>query len=494
MFVIERVRAAAEIREQSEMNTVVNTLAAAGHRPVLRSMVTAATHVAALHESSLGVDILASRDPRYRALQQQADAPIGDLLFTGTEGFADRCYFVQPFNATLFVFEIRHHSIATGLPDFCTAVEQAIRSRLDGRRVRGMNFTWNPIKERIKPRPAGSSRFLNTELKTKNPDYSSEELRAARLLVGSDARNFVLQLAKIGKVRETDAKLPTALIEQLQAEHLLSKEYLVLCKKDSHTLCQVANADDLKEIVSGKFVCTTCGRKFSDETVLEIFAQTPFGKQLVSSSRWMTIWITDLLIQAGLSKETIAWSATSGDDEIDIMTDELGLRIFFELKDREFGLGDAYPFSYRMDRYGGDVGVVVSTDKIAEKAYKFFREQQSKSTASIETLAAERVEKGLRELIDKYSRVGVQRTLASLSEPLGINIVPVEGGGESGACLARRDSFWRCNSATCAFRWAMELCSCSRVCLIADRATQIPQPNAARRNTPIGNQSGMGRV
>ncbi|MGA9932429.1 MAG: hypothetical protein WCF61_09270 [Terriglobales bacterium] len=62
MFVIERVRAAAEIREQSEMNTVVNTLAAAGHRPVLRSMVTAATHVAALHESSLGVDILASRD------------------------------------------------------------------------------------------------------------------------------------------------------------------------------------------------------------------------------------------------------------------------------------------------------------------------------------------------------------------------------------------------------------------------------------------------
>ena len=425
MFLIERVRADAEIREQNEIDTVVNVLAAAGYKPVLRSMVTAATQAATLHDRALGVDILVSKDSRYRALVHQSTAPIGDLLFPIKEGLVDCCYFVQPFNGLLFVFEIRHHSVRTSLHDFCVAVEQAIRSRLDGRRVRGMNFTWHPINERVIPRPPNSARLPNTELKTKNPDYSTDELRAARLLVGSDARNFILQLAKIGKVRETDAKLPAALIEQLHAERLLSKEYLVLCKKDSHTLCQVASADDLKEMVGGRFVCTTCGRKFSEETVFEIFAETSFGKQLVTSSRWMTIWITDLLVQAGLSKNAVAWSATSGEDEIDIMTDELGLRIFFELKDREFGLGDAYPFSYRMDRYGGDVGVVVSTDKIADEAEKFFREQRSKAAASIETVAADRVEKGVRELIDKYSQAGVQRTLANLSEPLGINIVPV---------------------------------------------------------------------
>jgi hypothetical protein len=35
--------------------------------------------------------------------------------------------------------------------------------------------------------------------------------------------------------------------------------------------------------------------------------------------------------------------------------DALGPRVFFELKDREFGLGDAYPFAIRVGRYGGDI-------------------------------------------------------------------------------------------------------------------------------------------
>jgi len=78
MFAIERVRADAEIREQSEIDTVVRALAAAGHQPVLRSMVTAASQVSGLHENSLGVDILITRDPRYRALAQHV--PVARLL------------------------------------------------------------------------------------------------------------------------------------------------------------------------------------------------------------------------------------------------------------------------------------------------------------------------------------------------------------------------------------------------------------------------------
>jgi hypothetical protein len=421
MFVVERVRTDAEIREQWEINSVVAELATACCKPALRAMIAAASQAATLRGRSLGVEILVNRDPRYRGLAHNADTPIGDLLFALADGRADRCYFVQPFNGLLFVFEVRHHSVRPALAEFCVAVERAIRTKLDGRRVRGMSFKWHPIKERAGRRPSGSSRFSDAELKGKNSDYSTDELRAAKLLVGAKPRNFLQQLAKIGKVRETDAKLPTALTEQLLAEHLVSKEYLVLCRKDSRTLCQVASVDDLNE----KLVCATCGRKFSEELAQEIFAGTDKGKQLVTSSRWMTIWLTDLLIQAGLSKEAITWSATAGEDEIDIMTDELGLRIFFELKDREFGLGDAYSFAYKMNRYGGDLGVVVSTDRIAEEADKFFQEQRSKAEASIETLAAGQIEKGVRELIDKYSRVGVQRTLANLSDPLGINITPL---------------------------------------------------------------------
>jgi hypothetical protein len=340
MFVVERQVAAAEIREQGEIDSVVDELSASGCQPALRSMLGAAAKVATLGTRRLSVETLLNRDLRFRAPTSQASAPIGDLLLNVTGGIADRCYFVQPFGDRLFVFEIRHHCVPAGIPAFCAALEHAIRKRLDGRRVRGMSFVWQAIKDRPVRPTAGSSRFPVTELKTKKPDYSEDELRAARLLLAMESRNLLVQLAQIGKIRSTDTKLPAALIDQLLSEHLLSKDYLVVCRKDSRTLCQVTNIEDLKEVSGGKLVCATCGRKFSEELVHEILAGTERGKQLVTSSRWMTIWLTDLLVQAGLSKEAIAWSATAGDDEIDIMTDELGLRILFELKDREFGLGD----------------------------------------------------------------------------------------------------------------------------------------------------------
>jgi hypothetical protein len=48
--------------------------------------------------------------------------------------------------------------------------------------------------------------------------------------------------------------------------------------------------------------------------------------------------------------------------------------MFFELKDREFGLGDAYPFVTRMQRYGADGGVIVSTERVADEVKGFIAE------------------------------------------------------------------------------------------------------------------------
>jgi hypothetical protein len=146
MFVVERVYAVAEIRDQDEIDSIVSELAAAGFQPTLRSMVAAAAKVATLGGRRLGVGAFVNRDPRFRTSTAQVDAPIGDLLFTGAEGIADRCYFVQPFGDRLFVFEIRHHCVPRALPEFCAAVERAVRARLDGRRVRGMNFSWAQVQ------------------------------------------------------------------------------------------------------------------------------------------------------------------------------------------------------------------------------------------------------------------------------------------------------------------------------------------------------------
>ena len=135
----------------------------------------------------------------------------------------------------------------------------------------------------------------------------------------------MLRLAQVGKVRASDAasdieKLP---LDELISLQLIRKEYLVLCRKDSHTICAIKDPSEIETEPGSSFSCTVCGRLFKEEYIQDIYALSDNGKKLLSGSRWMTIWITDLLVEAGLVRESIAWNPASSEDELDIMTDAL---------------------------------------------------------------------------------------------------------------------------------------------------------------------------
>jgi hypothetical protein len=65
----------------------------------------------------------------------------------------------------------------------------------------------------------------------------------------------------------------------------------------------------------------------------------------------MTIWVTHKLSELGVPSEAVLWNLSESGDEIDIVVEFLGQLWIFELKDREFGSGDAHPFNYRRVRY-----------------------------------------------------------------------------------------------------------------------------------------------
>jgi len=78
----------------------------------------------------------------------------------------------------------------------------------------------------------------------------------------------------------------------------------------------------------------------------------------------MTVWVTSRLLDLGVPQEVILWNMEEAGEEVDIIVDFVGRTWIFELKDREFGAGDAYPFNYRKVRYRADEAVVVTTDKV----------------------------------------------------------------------------------------------------------------------------------
>jgi hypothetical protein len=137
----------------------------------------------------------------------------------------------------------------------------------------------------------------------------------------------------------------------------------------------------------------------------------------------MTIWVTDILKKAGIGFDKVKWSTAASEDEIDVVVDLHGRKIFLELKDREFGVGDAYPFLYRIQRYGGSLGIVVCTSRIGDEVKTLFREPGTTKIATIEGI--KEIQGSLPRLIDEFLADIVVSLLDSLTEDLGINLGPL---------------------------------------------------------------------
>jgi hypothetical protein len=93
----------------------------------------------------------------------------------------------------------------------------------------------------------------------------------------------------------------------------------------------------------------------------------------------MTIWVTNLLVQLGVPLVSVLWNLSESGEEVDIVVEFLGQLCIFELKDREFGAGDAHPFNYRRVRYRAEKAIVVTADKVSVDAKRILKELQQES-------------------------------------------------------------------------------------------------------------------
>lgn len=391
LYVISYRSASAALRSQHELDGILRRLISSGYVPIMRT----GAHAILKSCGAQGAIIsnqctmilshmfaVSDSTPSYSIIQVLGD------IFTHNHNIIA----IQPAGARLGICEIRDHESPSHLSEFCDFVATAAKSTIDGRRLRGMDFEWveAPIPHgRRVIRRAGLVRPVK-DLQTKNAVLSEEDARDAALIVDRERREFMLRLAQLGKARSVDAQVDIeASISSLLENELVRKEFLVLCRKDSRTLCTVETREELEGDSGQKFKCSVCGRSFSAELIEEIFALTARGRKMLTSSHWMTIWVTSILVECGIPLEQIKWGATAGEDEIDIVAEIQGQSIFFELKDREFGLGDTYPFTARVQRYGARAGVIISMDDIAEEADKFLSEQSRSLGRPIYTMSGD---------------------------------------------------------------------------------------------------------
>jgi hypothetical protein len=432
--------AKAGIRDQTEMESLISHLRGKGYLPVIRSMFTGMFTLAKLPDPDEQLITKVITPPRRRhALMREPEFGelLGDLFFTD-----DLVYILTPIETDMLQTSvIGHEKQEEALQKFCADVEESIKAQFDGRRVRGMEFDWktsmlrpsryssylySPFGDFLEEEPASET----IELKTTKPEYNSEDIEAAKFLVNTDTRQFSLKLAQVGKMRSKDADeiVKPDILKRLLSLRLVGEEYLLTCKQDQHTICVVPSKDHLTKESMDSLRCSVCGRSFSDENLQVIYTLTKRGKQLIDGSLWMSIWITELLKENGVRKEGIKWNLEASGEELDIMVEDFDSRFFLELKDREFGLGDAYPFVYRVNRYRGRRGIVATMDKVSTDAKKFFEEETNQREYPIWIQCLEgskNIQKSITKIVEEIALLQVRKVIRPFSIRIGFDLWPI---------------------------------------------------------------------
>lgn len=422
VFVAESKAASVSVK-QGELNGIISKLAHHGYEGMIHSMIRAACSIAGVDASQLDREsVLVGRRYIY---DESGRLLVGDVFFHG-----DSFFILDETKGKLRATEVRHCAATSALDAFCQAVTTTSKVVIDGRRLRGMGLDWLEEKPDFGAfdRMYGPPRKVDP-LESIPPDYTEEEADKYVALIDEDNRNLLITLAQArGKALSVDADSEARGkgVPQLLSSGIIRREYLVKCRKDQHLIVGIDDRDQLDAGVGDIFHCATCGRLFREEIVEQIYVLSEFGRKLLSGSRWMMIWITELLRRFGLVAEQIRWSGSAGDDEIDIMTDLQGTKVFFELKDRDFDLGDAYPFAFRVARYGGDWGIIVTTGRVAAEVKSFLKESPREfGNVRFGTIeGGKSIPSQLPDVLTKISEFNIRRLVYPITEYTGFNLAP----------------------------------------------------------------------
>jgi hypothetical protein len=161
-------------------------------------------------------------------------------------------------------------------------------------------------------------------------------------------------------------------VETLQTAGLLGKEHAVICRQNFRLINRVPSVEPLGKTDIEGVRCGICNRRLSEERVDELVAPTDLARNLLEHSRWMAPILLEQLGKIGIQRERVLLEYREANEEVDALVDIDGSLVMFELKDKEFSMGHAYPLPGRTAMYHPDYVIVVSRYGVAPDVKSYF--------------------------------------------------------------------------------------------------------------------------
>jgi hypothetical protein len=207
--------------------------------------------------------------------------------------------------------------------------------------------------------------------------------RATRRLAIALKQSGGLLAGSIGKQLPTsDRPRAEEICNSLEACGIVAAETVVICTKTSAQVAKVPDASVLADLAARGLRCA-CGNAISDETIDIALSVSEHGRILLDSNHWFTILLINNLAELGVPIDQILVDQVSGGSEMDCIADMSGEIALFELKDKEFNLGNAYSFGAKIGIIAPDHSIIVTSAYVGEDAKRhFFRARQLQSDES----------------------------------------------------------------------------------------------------------------
>lgn len=290
-----------------------------------------------------------------------------------------------------------------------------------------------------------SNRFdeIKQEGATTAAESSPEELAAVKVLADKELRVLATAVKTSGGLLIRDLPKQFAsmqrhgneLVQLLKDAKLVDSEIVVVCAKSQAQVARVPSKDVIERMASYGMKCA-CGRKISDERIEEALSVTELARSMLDKARWMTVLLVELLGRLGVPRSSILVEQNLGGDEIDCIANISGELVLFELKDKEFSLGNAYSFGAKVAIVKPKHRVIVSTEHVGGDAREHFnRQKQAERRESQRFIASGRndqesedityieglteLESKLTELADSIYKQDAVNVLSKLL-PLGV--------------------------------------------------------------------------
>lgn len=269
---------------------------------------------------------------------------------------------------------------------------------------------------------------LKAEAVSEDLPQSDEAIAVSRALSDPEVRRLAINIksSRGGLLSKELAKYVGAeehrknLIDQLLSEGVVIKEVVVVCSSTQQQIVRVVDRTSLDKLAQDGLRCA-CGKAINEEIPEDLLILTDLAVILLDKSRWLSVLVREELTSLGVPREDVLLECVIGADEIDCIALVGGELTIFELKDKEFSVGNAYSFGAKMGLSGAEQSVIVTTEFVSPDVKAHFnrsragdRRVSSRGADKSDTLhyvEGTDFQSGLQRVISKIYGVRAQRLL-----------------------------------------------------------------------------------